>query len=194
MKLASYIHAGRPSWGVVVDGGIVDMARRFPELPSLRSALTATAQTRIAAAARGAKPDVALDAVTLLPPIPDPEKVICFGNNYREHVLEAGLKIPEYPSLFVRLANTLVGHGGAIVVPRVSSELDYETELALVIGRAGDMIKRIGTDARQDLERFFACKVFLDLRVKVKAGWRDDERVLDQMGLPQRRKTRIPHP
>lgn len=137
MKLASYIHAGRPSWGVVVDGGIVDMARRFPELPSLRGALAASAQTRIAAAARGAKPDVALDAVTLLPPIPDPEKVICFGNNYREHVLEAGLKIPEYPSLFVRLANTLVGHGSAIVVPRVSSDLDYETELALVIGRAG---------------------------------------------------------
>jgi len=72
--------------------------------------------------------------------------------------------------------------------------VEQESQKPIVIGRAGDMIKRIGTDARQDLERFFACKVFLDLRVKVKAGWRDDERVLDQIGLPQRRKARIPNP
>jgi 2-keto-4-pentenoate hydratase/2-oxohepta-3-ene-1,7-dioic acid hydratase in catechol pathway len=137
VKLASYIHGGRPSWGVVTERGIIDMARHLLDLPTLRSALAAAAQGRIAAAARTAIPDFALDAVTLLPPIPDPEKIICFGNNYREHVLEAGLKIPEHPSLFVRLANTLVGHGGAIIVPRVSSDLDYETELALVIGRAG---------------------------------------------------------
>ena len=50
------------------------------------------------------------------------------------------------------------------------------------------MIKRIGTEARQDLERFFACKVYLDLRVKVKPDWRDDERTLDDLGLPGRRR------
>jgi GTP-binding protein Era len=71
--------------------------------------------------------------------------------------------------------------------------VEQESQKPIVIGRAGDMIKRIGTEARQDLERFFAAKVFLDLRVKVKPSWRDDERTLDQLGLPQPRKSRIPH-
>ena len=68
--------------------------------------------------------------------------------------------------------------------------VEQESQKPIVIGRAGDMIKRIGTDARKDLERFFACKVFLDLRVKVKPSWRDDERILDALGLPPGRKKR----
>jgi GTP-binding protein Era len=66
--------------------------------------------------------------------------------------------------------------------------VEQESQKPIVIGRGGDMIKRIGTEARQDLERFFACKVFLDLRVKVKPDWRDDERTLDDIGLPGRRR------
>lgn len=65
--------------------------------------------------------------------------------------------------------------------------VEQESQKPIVIGRAGAMIKRIGTEARQDLERFFECKVYLDLRVKVKPDWRDDERVLDDLGLPQRK-------
>ena len=68
--------------------------------------------------------------------------------------------------------------------------VEQESQKPIVIGRAGDMIKRIGTDARKDLERFFACKVFLDLRVKVKPSWRDDERILDALGLQPGRKKR----
>lgn len=136
MKLASYLHQGEPSWGLVVDGGIVDMRRRLPELADLRAVLTASALDGVAVAGKGAAADFALGEVTFLPPIPQPDKIICFGNNYREHVLEAGLQIPKHPSWFVRLANTLVGHEGAIIVPRVSSDLDYEVELAIVIGRA----------------------------------------------------------
>jgi len=64
--------------------------------------------------------------------------------------------------------------------------VESESQKPIVIGRAGSMIKRIGTEARQDLERFFNCKVYLDLRVKVKPDWRDDERVLDDLGLPKR--------
>ena len=71
--------------------------------------------------------------------------------------------------------------------------VEQESQKPIVIGRAGSMIKRIGTEARQDLERFFGCKVFLDLRVKVKPSWRDDERTLDQLGLPDRRSKRTPH-
>ena len=65
--------------------------------------------------------------------------------------------------------------------------VETESQKPIVIGRAGSMIKKIGTEARKDLETFFACKVFLDLRVKVKPDWRDNERVLDDLGLPRKR-------
>ena len=138
MKLASFAVSGRSSWGVVADDGVIDIGRRLGgRFPGLRMALGEEALGEISALARQTKPDHPLSAITLLPPVPDPEKIICLGNNYRAHVLEAGGKIPEHPQVFIRLANTLVGHGGDLVVPRVSSELDYEVELAIVIGRAG---------------------------------------------------------
>jgi GTPase len=65
--------------------------------------------------------------------------------------------------------------------------VETESQKPIVIGRAGAMIKKIGTEARQDIARFFNCKVYLDLRVKVKPDWRDDEKVLDSFGLPRRR-------
>jgi GTP-binding protein Era len=65
--------------------------------------------------------------------------------------------------------------------------VETESQKPIVIGRAGSMIKKIGTEARQDIAAFFNCKVYLDLRVKVKPDWRDDERVLDNLGLPRRR-------
>ena len=68
--------------------------------------------------------------------------------------------------------------------------VEQESQKPIVIGRAGAMLKRIGTDARHDLERFFACKIFLDLRVKVKPEWRDDERVLDEIGLGRGKERR----
>ena len=64
--------------------------------------------------------------------------------------------------------------------------VETESQKPIVIGRAGSMIKKIGTEARQDIAKFFQCKVYLDLRVKVKPDWRDDERVLDSLGLPRR--------
>lgn len=138
MKLVSFTVSGRSSWGVVVDGGVLDMGRRLNgAFPTLRSALARDALDAVSDAVRTGAPDLPLSQVSLLPPIPDPEKILCLGNNYREHVLEAGGKIPEHPSFFIRLANSLVPHGGALVVPRISSQLDYEVELAFVIGRGG---------------------------------------------------------
>ena len=61
--------------------------------------------------------------------------------------------------------------------------VERESQKPIVIGRGGSMIKRIGTEAREDLERFFDTRVFLDLRVKVRAGWREDPRLLDEIGL-----------
>src|SRR5262249_9569551 len=83
-----------------------------------------------------------LALVTLLPPIPDPEKTICIGLNYRAHAAEAGLKLPEHPSVFMRATNTLVAHEAALVRPRLSNDFDYEGELAIIIGKGGRHISK----------------------------------------------------
>src|SRR5262249_59938966 len=75
--------------------------------------------------------------VKLLPPVPDPRKIVCIGLNYRDHAAESGAPIPKDPVLFSKYATALVGHDGAIVLPAVSSEVDYEAELVVVIGRGG---------------------------------------------------------
>jgi 2-keto-4-pentenoate hydratase/2-oxohepta-3-ene-1,7-dioic acid hydratase in catechol pathway len=122
---------------------VIDMGRRLgAKYPSLRALLAADAVPAAAEVARAAKPDHELSEIRLLPPIPDPDKIVCLGNNYRAHVLEGGNKIPEHPQLFIRLANSLVGHEAPIIVPKISSELDYEVELAVVIGRGGRHITK----------------------------------------------------
>ena len=88
----------------------------------------------------GAAPDLELDSATLLPVIPDPDKIICIGLNYRDHVAETGRTVTEKPALFSRFAGSQVGHMQAMVKPRCSDELDYEGELAVVIGTAGRQI------------------------------------------------------
>ena len=143
MKLVSFTMSGGSSWGVATGTGVIDMGRRLGgRYPSLRALLTADAIPAAAEAARTAKPDHALSEIALLPPIPDPDKIICLGNNYRAHVLEGGNRIPEHPQLFIRLANSLVGHEAPIIVPKISHELDYEVELAVVIGRGGRHIPK----------------------------------------------------
>jgi len=73
--------------------------------------------------------------VRLGPPVPDPEKIICLGLNYRDHAQEAGLPIPSTPMLFAKFSNSLAGPGDAIVLPQASEAVDYEAELAVVIGQ-----------------------------------------------------------
>ena len=82
-------------------------------------------------------PEFALSDVTLLPPIPRPGKILCIGLNYRDHSKESGFEVPGYPAVFARFSNSLVAHGDAIVRPNVSDMLDYECELAVVIGKGG---------------------------------------------------------
>jgi 2-keto-4-pentenoate hydratase/2-oxohepta-3-ene-1,7-dioic acid hydratase in catechol pathway len=72
-----------------------------------------------------------------LPPIPDPHKILCLGLNYRDHAIESGQAIPNEPILFAKYANALAGHGHPIVLPKVSSRVDYEAELVVVVGRRG---------------------------------------------------------
>jgi len=83
-----------------------------------------------------------LNAVRILPPVPKPPKIICVGLNYDDHLEESGLKKPVYPEIFARFATSLIAHGEPIRRPRESSALDYEAELAVVIGRSGRRIQR----------------------------------------------------
>jgi 2-keto-4-pentenoate hydratase/2-oxohepta-3-ene-1,7-dioic acid hydratase in catechol pathway len=97
MKLVSFKRAGRTSWGIAADGGVIEVGGRLNgRFPTMRSALEADAVALIAQDAKGAEVDLPWSAITLLPPIPDPEKIIGFGLNYREHVIESGQPIPEH--------------------------------------------------------------------------------------------------
>jgi 2-keto-4-pentenoate hydratase/2-oxohepta-3-ene-1,7-dioic acid hydratase in catechol pathway len=136
MRLASYQVDGQARYGAVVEDGVVDLVARVGDRwPTLCAAITAGTLPAIAAIVGAAGPDHALEAVTLAPVIPDPDKILCVGLNYRSHASEVGRALPPHPSVFSRLHNTLLAHGGAIVRPRVSTNLDFEGELAVIVGR-----------------------------------------------------------
>ena len=139
----SFTAFGRSSYGAVVGDGVVDLGRRLGDrFPSLRAAIAGGALDRAAAEVSGAAPDIALSQVTLLPPITDPDKIICAGRNYRAHAAEAGGPPPENPQVFLRLVNTLVAHNQPMVCPKISGEFDYEGALALIIGKPGRHIAK----------------------------------------------------
>lgn len=79
-------------------------------------------------------------ALTFLPPVARPSKIVCLGLNYRDHAEEAGLGIPEFPVLFARFPSSLVGHRAPIILPKVSDQLDWEAELVVVLARGGKNI------------------------------------------------------
>jgi len=140
MKLLSFAAGGRDYFGAAVGDGVVTLNDKVGQ-PNLRAALAAGAIAAMRKAAADAKPDRKLGDVTFLPVIPRPEKILCAGINYRSHAAETGREMPKQPSMFVRFADTLVGHGGDMIRPRVSDNFDFEGELAFVIGKAGRHIK-----------------------------------------------------
>ncbi len=134
-----------PDTAPSTDGGIVDLSARFgKDYPTLREVIAAGALTKLAEEAARRSPDHALDAITWLPPIPAPEKIICIGVNYPDRNAEYkdGQDAPKYPSMFMRTPRSFVGHDTPLVRPRASAQLDYEGELVLVIGKAGRHIRR----------------------------------------------------
>lgn len=135
MKLASFNHAGRHSWGVVVGNEIADIGASGPA--TLKQALAqpnglAAIKAAVSGAARTALSDVAL-----VPVLPDPDKILCVGLNYENHRKETGRDVVEHPTIFTRFANSQIGHAAPIVRPKCSTHLDFEGELALVIGKPG---------------------------------------------------------
>ncbi|MFY8152047.1 MAG: fumarylacetoacetate hydrolase family protein, partial [Hyphomicrobiales bacterium] len=120
--MVSFRHAGANKFGAAVDGGIVDLsARTNGRWPGLRDVIATNALDELRAALNGAAADFAFEDVELLPVIPDPGKILCVGLNYASHVGEVGRQMPTVPSVFSRLHNTLVRHGGDMVRPRAST-------------------------------------------------------------------------
>jgi 2-keto-4-pentenoate hydratase/2-oxohepta-3-ene-1,7-dioic acid hydratase in catechol pathway len=139
-RIATFSSGGSTRYGAVVEGGMVDLSARYGKnFATLREVVAAGALMKLAEDASRRTPDHALEAITWLPPIPAPEKIICIGVNYPDRNAEYkdGQDAPKYPSMFLRMPRSFVGHLTPLVRPRASNQLDYEGEVVLVIGKAG---------------------------------------------------------
>ena len=143
MKLATFEIDGRISYGVVRDDGIVDAGARLKgQFPDLLAVISAGAFDELEQLATRGGVDFKLSEIRLLKPIPNPGKILCVGVNYpgRAEEYKDNSEQPKYPSIFVRFPASLVAHEEPIVRPPESKQLDYEGEIALVVGRRGRRI------------------------------------------------------
>jgi 2-keto-4-pentenoate hydratase/2-oxohepta-3-ene-1,7-dioic acid hydratase in catechol pathway len=143
MKLVSFSVNGVASFGVVKDDGVIDLRRRFKNqgINTLRQFLEADALPKAAQLAKSEQPDLKLAEIEFAPVISDPDKIICIGLNYQDHVSEVGRAVTEKPMIFGRWPSSQVGHLQPIIKPTISDHFDYEGELAVVIGKTGRHIK-----------------------------------------------------
>ena len=138
MKLISYHLNGQDGYGAVVGDRVVDLREIFgARAPDLKAFIAADLVSEALAKIAAAKATLPLAEVKLLPVIPNPDKIFCIGLNYGEHIRETGKEVTEKPVIFLRLADSQLAHGEDIVRPRVSERLDYEGEIAIVIGKGG---------------------------------------------------------
>ncbi len=138
MKVTSFLRNSTATYGVVHDGGLVDIGARLGDkYPTLRSVLEAGALDEVRRAAEGQAPDMQYEDAEQLPVIPDPPKIVLVGVNYVEHRKESGRDPTEHPVLFTRFANVQIGHERPMVRPTLSDKFDFEGELAVIIGKRG---------------------------------------------------------
>jgi 2-keto-4-pentenoate hydratase/2-oxohepta-3-ene-1,7-dioic acid hydratase in catechol pathway len=142
MKLATFSTPKGASYGAVVDKGIVDLGKRlgnrYPDLLSLVAANAFSEATKLLTE----KIDFKSGEITWLPVIPNPGKIICVGLNYQDHVVETGRDNTEQPAIFLRLPESQVGHLQPIVRPNESKNLDFEAEIAVIVGKPGRRISQ----------------------------------------------------
>lgn len=142
MKLATFKTAKGASYGAVVDKGIVDLGRRLGNrYPDLKSLIAANAFKEAAALLKEPQ-DHKTAEIAWLPVIPNPDKIVCVGLNYQDHVVETGRDNTEQPAIFLRVAESQVGHLQPIVRPRESTHMDFEAEIAVIIGTPGRRISQ----------------------------------------------------
>lgn len=155
MKLISFEHQGRATYGAVVGNDVWDLGAALgPQAPDLKSLIANDMQAAAAALVAQQPSTLKFDQLSLLPVVPNPGKILCIGLNYAEHVRETGKTVTESPVIFMRLNDSQVAHGQDIVRPPESSRLDYEGEIAIVIGKGG---RRISEEDAWDHIAGYSC-------------------------------------
>lgn len=147
MRLLSYMHQGQECYGAAIGDVAVNLSRSRPELPTLAEYIGSGDYLKAAEHVTGAPIDGPLETLHYLPVIPRSEKIICAVRNYMDHhneVLAAGVhrELSEQPPIFLRVWRSQIGHNQAIVNPKVSDSLDWEGELAVIIGKEGRNIPK----------------------------------------------------
>ena len=141
MKLVSYIRMGKPHFGALIDGGIVNLTGVLPEKPvTLKSAIAKGVLQEVPSYVANRRAELATDDIAFLPTISDPAKILCVGLNYANHQAETGRPDTEHPTIFTRYADSQVGHLQPMIKPFQSERFDYEGELAVILGRGGRSI------------------------------------------------------
>jgi 2-keto-4-pentenoate hydratase/2-oxohepta-3-ene-1,7-dioic acid hydratase in catechol pathway len=142
MKLISFEHHNTPAYGIVKGDDVLDLTPLLgTQAPDLKTLIAKDLLDAAAQVASSNKATLKLSQLTLLPVIPNPGQIFCIGLNYGEHVRETGREITEVPTIFLRLPASQVGHGQDILRPAESHRLDYEAEIAIVIGKGGRRIQ-----------------------------------------------------
>jgi len=142
MKLASFKIGNSITWGMIENEEAIDVGALLRDrYPDLKSAIAAAALSAVRDAVGKAKRYPAADIIWL-PVIPNPDKILCIGLNYETHRKETGRTEVENPTVFGRFANSQTGHLASIIRPKLSHDLDFEGELAVIIGKPGRHIAR----------------------------------------------------
>jgi 2-keto-4-pentenoate hydratase/2-oxohepta-3-ene-1,7-dioic acid hydratase in catechol pathway len=141
MKLLSFRNGGKETYGVVSGDGVIDLGKRLgATYPDLKTLLAKGGLDEAKKAATGAA-DAPLSAIEFLPVIPNPGKIICVGLNYKAHREETGRQPSDNPALFIRFADSQTAHKQPLVKPKASNMLDFEGELAVIIGKKARHVK-----------------------------------------------------
>jgi 2-keto-4-pentenoate hydratase/2-oxohepta-3-ene-1,7-dioic acid hydratase in catechol pathway len=169
MKLVTFVEGDRGARpGLVTDGGIIDLsAEGFKDSIAFMAAAPSV-QADVAAS----KATVSMDGLKLLAPVPNPPRIFGIGVNYAEHAKESGTQTQNVPTVFIVLSSSVVGSGDNVILPRASEKVDYEAELAVVIGQPGYQIP-----ASKAMEHVFGYTIMNDVSA------RDVQRATTQWSL-----------
>lgn len=142
MRLVTFQYNGQTRLGALLDDAILDLNRANPGIPAdifllLGAGASVLGLAREALAEANSQALIPVSDVTLLAPVPHPGKILCIGHNYKGHIGIGKTELPEHPNMFCKTANTIIAHQQAILVPRVTTQVDYEAELAVIIGKRG---------------------------------------------------------
>jgi 2-keto-4-pentenoate hydratase/2-oxohepta-3-ene-1,7-dioic acid hydratase in catechol pathway len=141
MRLVSFRVKGETHYGVVQGNGVVDLTPRLgSRFADIKAVIVGNAFAEAERAAKGASADFTLDQIEYAPVIANPGKILCIGLNYEEHRVETGRPKVENPTIFIRFADTQIGHLQPVIKPKLSDKVDYECELAVIIGKSGRYI------------------------------------------------------